>query len=80
MLKMGLLDCAIKQKCCSVQGGRGNPIPGDLTAQESPSPGICHPRQKKKIAKARGSSQEGGGLGTAGIGGRGWTQLELTDA
>ena len=23
------------------------PTPGDLTAQESPPPGICHPRQKK---------------------------------
>ena len=25
------------------------PIPGDLTAQESPLPGICHPRQKKML-------------------------------
>ena len=24
-----------------------HPPPGDLTAQESPSPEICHPRQKK---------------------------------
>ena len=23
------------------------PHPGDLTAQESPPPGICHPKQKK---------------------------------
>ena len=28
------------------------PTPGDLTAQESPPPGICHPRQKN--ANARG--------------------------
>ena len=67
MLKMGLLDCAIKQKCCSVQGGRGNPIPGDLTAQESPSPGICHPRQKKKLLKLGGHPRRG----------EGWAQLEL---
>ena len=52
MLKMALLDCAINEKCCSVDGGRGicplfRPTAGDLTAQESPLPGICHPRQKK---------------------------------
>ena len=40
------------------------PHPGDLTAQESPPPGICHPRQKKNV-NARGE---------------GWAQLELTDA
>ena len=43
------------------------PTPGDLTAQESPSPGICHPRQK--IANARGSGPGGD-----------WAQVELTDA
>ena len=32
------------------------PYAGDFTAQESPPPGICHPRQK--IANARG--QPGG--------------------
>ena len=44
------------------------PTPGDLTAQESPPPGICHPRQKKN-AKARGSARGGGGggLGAGGI-------------
>ena len=42
------------------------PNPGDLTAQESPLPGICHPRQKN--ANARGSPQEGGG-GELGAGG-----------
>ena len=41
------------------------PTPEDLTAQESPPPGICHPRQKN--ANARG-------------GGGGWGQVELTDA
>ena len=35
------------------------PHPGDLTAQESPPPEICHPRQKN--ANARGSARRGGG-------------------
>ena len=42
------------------------PHPGDLTAQESPPPGICLPRLKN--ANARGSAREGGG---------GWGQGEL---
>ena len=33
------------------------PHPGDLTAQESPPPGICHPRQKKNV------NARGGGAG-----------------
>ena len=55
MLKMALPDCAINDKCRSVDGGRGicplfsSPLPGDLTAQEFPHPGICHPRQKKVL-------------------------------
>ena len=44
------------------------PTPGDLTAQESPPPGICHPRQKKCIMPG-GQPGEGG-----------WAQVELTDA
>ena len=53
MLKMELFDWAINEKCYSVDGGRGHlpsffvPTPGKLAAQKSPSPGICHPRQKK---------------------------------
>ena len=39
------------------------PTPGDLTVQESPPPGICHPRPKN--ANPRG--QPGGALGAAGI-------------
>ena len=55
MLKMALLDCAINEKCCSVDGGRGIcplfyvPSSGDLTAQESLPPGICHPRHKEMV-------------------------------
>ena len=37
--------------------------PGDLTAKESPPPGICYPMQK--TANARGSARRG--LGAAGI-------------
>ena len=39
------------------------PTQGDLTAQESPPPGICHTRQKN--ANAQGSAGEGGGVGAA---------------
>ena len=50
MLKTALFDYAINEKCCNVNGGRAFapfflvPTPGDLTAQESPPSGICHPR------------------------------------
>ena len=53
MLKMALLECAITMKNVAVLMEDGalalffRPHPGDLTAQESPPPGICHPRQKK---------------------------------
>ena len=60
MLKMALFDCANNEKCCSVDGGRGIffvPTPGDLTAQESPPPGICHPRQKKCLCPGGGGAQ-----------------------
>ena len=73
---MALFDCAINEKCCSVDGGRGIcrlffvPTPGDLTAQESPPPGIFHPGQEK--CQCPGVSPGGGG--------RGWAQVELTDA
>ena len=62
MLKMALFDCAINEKCCSVDGGRSIcpfffvPTPEDLTAQEFPPPGICHSRPKKN-ANARGSAR-----------------------
>ena len=66
MLKMALFDCAINEKCCSVDGGRGI-----CPLFSSPTPGICHPRHKN--ANARGLARRGGG-------GRGWAQVELTDA
>ena len=76
MLKMALFDCAITEKCYSVDGGRGV-----CRLFSSPSLGIWqlespHPRefaiQGKKNANARGSAQ--------GRGGGGWAQVELTDA
>ena len=40
------------------------PTPRDLSAQESPPPGICHPRKKKMLMTG---GQPGGALGAAGI-------------
>ena len=42
------------------------PTPEDLTAQESPTPGICHPRQKKKTMPPVGRGWGGGGMAGAG--------------
>ena len=39
------------------------PHPGNLTAQESPPPGICHPRQKNANTRAREGGGGGGGAG-----------------
>ena len=70
MLKTALLDCAINEKCCSIDGGRGICPPFS-----SPPQGIWqlkspHPQefaiQGKKNANARGSAR-GGGVGAAGI-------------
>ena len=73
MLKTALFDCAINEKCCSVDGGRGvcpffSSSLWGIRQLKSP-----HPRefaiQGKKNANARGSSR-----------GWGWAQVELTDA
>ena len=47
------------------------PTPGHLTVQQSPPPGICHPRQKKKKMLMPGGQPGGWGF---------WAQMELTDA
>ena len=69
MLKTALFDCAINEKCCSVDGGRGicplfSSPPRGIWQLKSP-----HPRefaiQGKKNANARGSAR--GGLGAGGI-------------
>ena len=64
MLETALFDCAINEKCCSVDGGRGicpffsSPLRG-IRQLKSP-----HPRefaiQGKKNANARGQSGGGG--------------------
>ena len=78
MLKMALLDCAINEKCCSVDGGRGicplfSSSPLGIWQLKSP-----HPRefaiQGQKNANARESAR---GSARGGEGGGGW---ELTDA
>ena len=61
---MALFDCAINEKCCSVDGGQGI-----CRLSSSPPLEICHPTQKKKT-NARGSGGRGGGL----------AQMQLTDA
>ena len=77
MFQTALFDCAINEKCCSVDGGRGIPFffrphPGGIWQLKCP-----HPRefaiQGRKNANARGSARRGGG-------GEDWAQLELTDA
>ena len=77
MLKMALFDCAINEKFCSVDGGRGicplfSPPPRGIWQLKS-----SHHRefaiQGKKNAYARGSSRGAGGP-------VGWAQVELTDA
>ena len=83
MLKMVLLDCAINEKCCSVDGGQGI-----CPLFSSPPRGIwqlksSHPRefaiQDKKRLMPRG--QPGGGGGTLGAAGIDWciiSELFLT--
>ena len=72
MLKMALLDCAINEKCCSVDGGRGIcPLfsypPRGIWQFKSPHPGNLPSKAKKKLLIPGGS---------AGM----RAQLELTDA
>ena len=74
MLKMALLDCAINEKCCSVDGGRGIcPLfssPSRAIWQlKSPHSREFAMRGKKKMLMPGG--QPGGGD---------WAQMELTDA
>ena len=71
MIKTALFDCAINEKCCSVDGGRGiSPIfsspPWGIWQLKSPQPREFA-NQGKKNVNARGSAR-GGGVG--------WAQLE----
>ena len=76
MRKTVLFDCAINEKCCSVDGGRSIcPIfkfrlhPGGFDSSIAPTPGNLPSRAKKML-------MPGDQLG----GGGGWLQLQLTDA
>ena len=76
MLKTALFDCAINEKCCSVDGERGIwPIfsspPRGIWQLKSP-----HPREFAIQGKQK---CPGVSPGVGGGGGR-WAQLELTDA
>ena len=61
MIKTALFDL-VSMKNVAVQWRTGHlpsffvPTPRNLTAQESPPPGICHQRQKN--ANAQGSARE----------------------
>ena len=71
MLKMALFDCAINEKCCSVDGRRSiSPLfsspPLGIWQLKSPHPGNL-PSKAKKNASAQGSAGGGGGLGAGGI-------------
>ena len=73
MLKTALLDCAINEKCCSIDGGRGiallfRPHPGGFDSSRVPTPRNL-PSKAKKILMPGGQP-----------GGEGSAQLELTDA
>ena len=79
MFKAALFDCAINEKCCSVDGGRGIfPLfspPRGIWQLKSPHHHREFAQSKaQKNANARGSARMGGG------GGGRWAQLELTDA
>ena len=69
MLKTALFDCAINEKCCSVDGGRGiRPL------FLSPPWGSPHPREF--AIQGKKTLMPGGQPGGGGV----WAQLELTDA
>ena len=77
MLKMALFDCAINEKCCCVDGGRGI-----CPLFASPPPGIWQvksPHPREFAIQGRKMTMPGGQPGVGG-GEWGWAQLELTDA
>ena len=73
MLKMALLDCAINEKCCSVDGGRDicplfSSPPRGFDSSRVPTPGNLPSKTKNANARMSvGGGGELGGLGTAGI-------------
>ena len=58
MLKMALFDCAINEKCCSVDGGRGiclsfRPYSGGFDSSGVPTPGNLPSKAKKMLMPGR---------------------------
>ena len=69
MLKMALFDCAINEKCCSVDGGRGicplfSSHPEGFDSSRVPTPGNLSSKAKKLLMPG---GQPGGVLGAGGI-------------
>ena len=69
MLKMALFDCAINEKCCTVDGGRGicplfSSPPLGICQFKSPHPGNLPSKAKKMLIPG---GQPRGGLGAGGI-------------
>ena len=66
MLKMELFDCAINEKCCSVDGGWGIcpffcPHPGGFDNSKVPTPGNLPSKAKKKTMPMLGVQSGGEG-------------------
>ena len=70
MLKMALFDCAINEKCCSVDGGRGI-----CPLFSSPSRQLKSPHSREFAIRGKKMLMPGGQPG-----GGDWAQMELTDA
>ena len=75
MPKMALLDCAINEKCCSVDGGGGI-----CPLFSTPFRGIWQLKSPHTREFAMQGEKKANARGLAGGGGEGWAQLELTDA
>ena len=73
MPKMALLDCVIREKCCSVDGGRGichlfsSPPRGNWQLKRPHGREFAIQGKKKKKLMPGGQPGGGGGLGAAGI-------------
>ena len=68
MLKMALFDCAINEKCCSIDGGRGicalfSSHPRGFDSSRVPTPGNLPSKAKKMLMP--GGQPGGGGASRA---------------
>ena len=73
MLKTALFDCAINEKCCSVDGGRSialfsRPHPGGFDSSRVPTPGNLPSKAKKMLMPGGAPGGAPGGRGA----GRSW--------